>query len=115
MKGSTMTKVKTNNQFELTKKSQKLIINAVDLLEDRSESTSTWNRILKPELNLLFEMFKLSNVEFKHKKINYVLNRNVKEYNLFNTEQFKKEHMDLFEKFSTKNIRTNWTYEKKEV
>ena len=110
-----MTKVKTNNQFELTKKSQKLIINAVDLLEDRSESTSTWNRILKPELNLLFEMFKLSNVEVKHKKINYVLNRNVKEYNLFNTEQFKKEHMDLFEKFSTKNIRTNWTYEKKEV
>ena len=110
-----MTKVKTNNQFELTKKSQKLIINAVDLLEDRGESTSTWNRILKPELNLLFEMFKLSNVEVKHKKINYVLNRNVKEYNLFNTEQFKKEHMDLFEKFSTKNIRTNWTYEKKEV
>lgn len=110
-----MTKVKTNNQFELTKKSQKLIINAVDLLEDRSESTSTWNRIIKPELNLLFEMFKLSNVEFKHKKINYVLNRNVKEYNLFNTEQFKKEHMDLFEKFSTKNVRTNWTYEKKEV
>ena len=110
-----MTKVKTNNQFELSKKSQKLIINAVDLLEDRSESTSTWNRILKPELNLLFEMFKLSNIEVKHKRINYVLNRNVKEYNLFNTEQFKKEHMDLFEKFSTKNIRTNWTYEISEV
>ena len=110
-----MTKVKTNNQFELSKKSQKLIINGVDLLEDKSELTSTWNRIIKPELNLLFEMFKLSNIEVKHKRINYVLNRNVKEYNLFNTEQFKKEHMDLFEKFSTKNIRTNWTYEKKEV
>jgi len=115
MKGSTMTKVKTNNQFELSKKSQKLIINAVDLLEEKSELTSTWTRIIKPELNLLFEMFKFSNIEFKHKKVNYVLNRNVKEYNLFNTEQFKKEHMDLFEKFSTKNIRTNWTYEKKEV
>ncbi len=35
-------------------------------------------------------MFKISNIEFKHKQINYVLNRNVKEYNLFNTEQFKK-------------------------
>jgi hypothetical protein len=35
MKGSTMTKVKTNNQFELSKKSQKLVVNAVDLLEEK--------------------------------------------------------------------------------
>jgi hypothetical protein len=109
MKGSKMTKA--NIKIRLSKKNESLIINACELLEEKSQLTSDWNRIIKPSAVMLFDTMALANVQVKKKDTIYTLNRNVKEYNLFNTEQFKKEHMDLFEKFSSKNIRTNWTYE----
>jgi hypothetical protein len=51
----------------------------------------------------------------KNKKLMYVLKRNVSTYNSFSVENFKKQHMDLFEKYSTKNTRTLWSSEIKEL
>ena len=111
-----MTKTKEKNTPSvLSKKQQQLVINSCELLDNKAQLTSDWNRIIKPSAVMLFDTMALANVQVKKKDTIYTLNRNVKEYNLFNTEQFKKEHMDLFEKFSSKNIRTNWTYEISEV
>jgi len=49
------------------------------------------------------------------KATHYQINKNTKEYNMFDSENFKKEYPELFRKFSKKNVRTNWTYSIKEV
>ena len=51
----------------------------------------------------------------KNKKLMYVLKRNVSTYNSFSVENFKKQHMDLFEKYSTLNTRTTWSSEIKDL
>jgi len=112
-----MTKTKEKSVNKLNRKQTQLIINGCDLLDNKSQLSSDWNRIIKPELVLLFEMFQanVNGVSVIKNKTHYQINRNVKEYNMFDTESFKKENPDLFKKFSKKNIRTNWTYSIKEV
>ena len=116
-----MTKTKEKSVKSLNRKQTQLIINGCDLLDHKSQLSSDWNRIIKPELVLLFEDFSSKNVatcsglSLIKNKTYYQINRNVKEYNMFDTESFKKENPDLFKKFSKKNVRTNWTYSIKEV
>jgi len=112
-----MTKTKEKSVNKLNRKQTQLIINGCDLLDNKSQLSSDWNRIIKPELVLLFEMFQanVNGVSVIKNKTHYQINRNVKEYNMFDTESFKKENPDLFKKFSKKNVRTNWTYSIKEV
>ena len=112
-----MTKTKEKSVNKLNRKQTQLIINSCDLLDNKSQLSSDWNRIIKPELVLLFEMFQanVNGVSVIKNKTHYQINRNVKEYNMFDTENFKKANPDLFKKFSKKNIRTNWTYSIKEV
>ena len=113
-----MTKTKEKKAPSVFSRKQKqLIINGCELLDNKSQLSSDWNRIIKPELVLLFEMFQanVNGVSVIKNKTHYQINRNVKEYNMFDTESFKKENPDLFKKFSKKNIRTNWTYSIKEV
>lgn len=107
-----MTKTKENAVKKLNRKETQLIMNSCELLDNKSQLSSDWNRIIKPELILLFDQFQsnvngLSVIKNKH---HYQINRNVKEYNMFDTENFKKANPDLFKKFSKKNVRTNWTY-----
>ena len=112
-----MTKTKEKSVNKLNRKQTQLIINSCDLLDNKSQLSSDWNRIIKPELVLLFEMFQanVNGVSVIKNKTHYQINRNVKEYNMFDSENFKKANPDLFKKFSKKNIRTNWTYSIKEV
>ena len=117
-----MTKTKEKKAPSVFSRKQKqLIINGCELLDNKSQLSSDWNRIIKPELVLLFEDFSTKNVStcsglsLIKNKTYYQINRNVKEYNMFDTESFKKENPDLFRKFSKKNVRTNWTYSIKEV
>ena len=112
-----MTKTKEKSVNQLNRKQTQLIINGCDLLDNKSQLSSDWNRIIKPELVLLFETFQanVNGVSVIKNKTHYQINRNVKEYNMFDTENFKKANPDLFKKFSKKNIRTNWTYSIKEV
>ena len=112
-----MTKTKEKAPKVLNRKQTQLIINSCDLLDNKSQLSSDWNRIIKPELVLLFEMFQanVNGVSVIKNKTHYQINRNVKEYNMFDSENFKKQYPDLFKKFSKKNIRTNWTYSIKEV
>ena len=112
-----MTKTKEKSVNKLNRKQTQLIINSCDLLDNKSQLSSDWNRIIKPELVLLFEMFQanVNGVSVIKNKTHYQINRNVKEYNMFDTENFKKANPELFKKFSKKNIRTNWTYSIKEV
>ena len=116
-----MTKTKEKAPKVLNRKQTQLIINSCDLLDNKSQLSSDWNRIIKPELVLLFEDFSTKNIStcsglsLIKNKTYYQINRNVKEYNMFDTESFKKENPDLFKKFSKKNVRTNWTYSIKEV
>ena len=112
-----MTKTKEKSVNKLNRKQIQLIINSCDLLDNKSQLSSDWNRIIKPELVLLFEIFQanVNGVSVIKNKTHYQINRNVKEYNMFDTENFKKANPDLFKKFSKKNIRTNWTYSIKEV
>ena len=112
-----MTKTKEKSVNKLNRKQTQLIINSCDLLDNKSQLSSDWNRIIKPELVLLFEMFQanVNGLSVIKNKTHYQINRNVKEYNMFDTENFKKANPDLFKKFSKKNIRTNWTYSIKEV
>ena len=112
-----MTKTKEKSVNKLNRKQTQLIINGCDLLDNKSQLSSDWNRIIKPELVLLFETFQanVNGVSVIKNKTHYQINRNVKEYNMFDTESFKKENPDLFKKFSKKNVRTNWTYSIKEV
>ena len=112
-----MTKTKEKAPKVLNRKQTQLIINSCDLLDNKSQLSSDWNRIIKPELVLLFETFQsnINGISVIKSKTHYQINRNVKEYNMFDTENFKKANPDLFKKFSKKNIRTNWTYSIKEV
>jgi hypothetical protein len=112
-----MTKTKEKSVNKLNRKQIQLIINSCDLLDNKSQLSSDWNRIIKPELVLLFEMFQanVNGLSVIKNKTHYQINRNVKEYNMFDTENFKKANPDLFKKFSKKNVRTNWTYSIKEV
>jgi len=112
-----MTKTKEKAPKVLNRKQTQLIINSCDLLDNKSQLSSDWNRIIKPELVLLFETFQsnVNGISVIKSKTHYQINRNVKEYNMFDTENFKKANPDLFKKFSKKNIRTNWTYSIKEV
>ena len=112
-----MTKTKEKAPKVLNRKQTQLIINSCDLLDNKSQLSSDWNRIIKPELVLLFETFQsnVNGLSVIKSKTHYQINRNVKEYNMFDTENFKKANPDLFKKFSKKNIRTNWTYSIKEV
>ena len=112
-----MTKTKEKSVNKLNRKQTQLIINSCDLLDNKSQLSSDWNRIIKPELVLLFETFQanVNGISVIKNKTHYQINRNVKEYNMFDSENFKKANPDLFKKFSKKNIRTNWTYSIKEV
>jgi len=113
-----MTKTKEKAPKLLNRKQTQLIINGCELLDNKAQLSSDWNRIIKPEMVLLFEeMNNLSLVGLGvvKNKTHYSINRNVKEYNMFDSENFKKQYPDLFKKFSKKNIRTNWTYSIKEV
>ena len=112
-----MTKTKEKSVNKLNRKQTQLIINSCDLLDNKSQLSSDWNRIIKPELVLLFETFQsnVNGISVIKSKTHYQINRNVKEYNMFDSENFKKQYPDLFKKFSKKNIRTNWTYSIKEV
>ncbi len=112
-----MTKTKEKAPKVLNRKQTQLIINSCDLLDNKSQLSSDWNRIIKPELVLLFETFQsnINGISVIKSKTHYQINRNVKEYNMFDSENFKKQYPDLFKKFSKKNIRTNWTYSIKEV
>ena len=101
--------------FQLSPKNKKLIINSCELKQEQKELTSTWNRILKPSNVELFELLKTDEISFKSKKLMYVLKRNVSTYNSFSVENFKKQHMDLFEKYSTLNTRTTCSSEIKEL
>tara|TARA_R100001480_G_scaffold122371_1_gene120862 strand:+ start:154 stop:513 length:360 start_codon:yes stop_codon:yes gene_type:complete len=105
----------TKKAFQLSPKNKKLIINSCELKQEQKELTSTWNRILKPSNVELFELLKTDEISFKSKKLMYVLKRNVSTYNSFSVENFKKQHMDLFEKFSTLNTRTTWSSDIKEL
>lgn len=117
-----MTKTKEKNvQSTLSRKQQQLIINSCELLENKAQLSSDWNRIIKPELILLFDTFStngvssLSGLSIVKKATHYQINKSTKEYNMFDSENFKKEYPELFRKFSKKNVRTNWTYSIKEV
>ena len=117
-----MTKTKEKNTPSvLSRKQQQLVINSCELLDNKAQLTSDWNRIIKPELILLFDMFgvngvsSLTGVGVVKKATHYQINKDTKEYNMFDSENFKKEYPELFRKFSKKNIRTNWTYSIKEV
>ena len=105
----------TKKALQLSPKNKKLIINSCELKQEQKELTSTWNRILKPSNVELFELLKTDEISFKSKKLIYILKRNVSTYNSFSVENFKKQHMDLFEKFSTLNTRTTWSSDIKEV
>jgi len=113
-----MTKAKKKNiPSVFSKKQEQLIINSCELLDNKAQLTSDWNRIIKPELILLFEDFgsTLTGLSLVKKSTHYQINKNTKEYNMFDSENFKKEYPELFRKFSKKNVRTNWTYSIKEV
>jgi len=123
MKGSNMTKAKKKNiPSVFSKKQEQLIINSCELLDNKSQLTSDWNRIIKPELILLFDAHSTKSVNSNlvglsiiKKSTFYQIAKNTKEYNMFDSENFKKQYPELFKKFSKKNIRTNWTYSIKEV
>ena len=117
-----MTKTKEKNTPSvLSRKQTQLIMNSCELLDNKSQLSSDWNRIIKPELILLFDMFGVNGVSsltglgVVKKATHYQINKDTKEYNMFDSENFKKEYPELFRKFSKKNIRTNWTYSIKEV
>ena len=119
-----MTKTKENESpFALKGKQKKLVIQSCELLDNKAQLSSEWNRIIKPELILLFEDHSkysavnhtLTGLGCVKNKTHYAIHKNVKEYNMFDSENFKKQYPDLFKKFSKKNIRTNWTYTIKEV
>jgi len=113
-----MTKTKEKNTPSvLSRKQTQLIINSCELLDNKSQLSSDWNRIIKPELILLFDTFSNGIVGLStiRKGTHYQISKNTKEYNLFDSENFKKEYPELFRKFSKKNVRTNWTYSIKEV
>ena len=117
-----MTKAKKKNiPSVFSKKQEQLIMNSCELLDNKSQLTSDWNRIIKPELILLFDTFStkgvssLTGLSIVKKATHYQINKNTKEYNMFDSENFKKEYPELFRKFSKKNVRTNWTYSIKEV
>jgi hypothetical protein len=61
MKGSNMTKQKEKIPKCLSRKQQQLIMNSCELLDNKAQLTSDWNRIIKPELILLFEDFGSTN------------------------------------------------------
>lgn len=108
-----MTKAKV--KIELSAKNKQLIIRACDLLEKKTELTSDWNRIIKPELVQIFDLLKTNNLTIQKEKFIYSISKDVKEINIFSQEDFKKDNMDLFKKFSTKSIRTTYTHDVKEL
>jgi hypothetical protein len=108
-----MTKAKV--KIELSAKNKQLIVRACDLLEKKAELTSDWNRIIKPELVQVFDLLKTNNLTIQKEKFIYSISKDVKEINIFSQEDFKKEYMDLFKKFSTKSIRTTYTHDVKEL
>ena len=108
-----MTKAKV--KIELSAKNKQLIIRACDLLEKKAELTSDWNRIIKPELVQIFDLLKTNNLTIQKEKFIYSISKDVKEINIFSQEDFKKDNMDLFKKFSTKSVRTTYTHDVKEL
>jgi hypothetical protein len=108
-----MTKAKV--KIELSAKNKQLIVRACDLLEKKAELTSDWNRIIKPELVQIFDLLKTNNLTIQKEKFIYSISKDVKEINIFSQEDFKKDNMDLFKKFSTKSIRTSYTHDVKEL
>ena len=108
-----MTKAKV--KIELSAKNKQMIIRACDLLEKKAELTSDWNRIIKPELVQIFDLLKTNNLTIQKEKFIYSISKDVKEINIFSQEDFKKDNMDLFKKFSTKSIRTTYTHDVKEL
>lgn len=108
-----MTKEKT--KVSLSTKDKQLIVRACDLLEKKAELSSDWNRIIKPELIQVFDLLKTNHLTIQKEKFIYSITKEVKEINIFSQENFKKEHLDLFKKFSTKTIRTSYAHDIKEL
>ena len=108
-----MTKAKV--KIELSTKNKQLIVLACDLLEKKAELTSDWNRIIKPELVQIFDLLNSNHLTIQKEKFIYYITKDVKEINIFSQEDFKKDNMDLFKKFSTKSIRTTYTHDIKEL
>ena len=108
-----MTKAKV--KIELSAKNKQLIIRACDLLEKKAELTSDCNIIIQPELVQIFDLLKTNNLTIQKEKFIYSISKDVKEINIFSQEDFKKDNMDLFKKFSTKSIRTTYTHDVKEL
>ena len=85
------------------------------MADQKAELTSDWNRIIKPELVQIFDLLKTNNLTIQKEKFIYSISKDVKEINIFSQEDFKKDNMDLFKKFSTKSIRTTYTHDVKEL
>src|SRR6056300_2006734 len=66
----------------LSRKQQQLIMSGCELLDNKAQLTSDWNRIIKPELILLFEDFgsTLTGLSLVKKSTHYQINKNTKEY-----------------------------------
>jgi hypothetical protein len=99
----------------LSAKNKQLIVRACDLLEKKKELNSDWNRLIKPELIQVFDLLNSNHLTIQKEKFIYSITKDVKEINIFSQEDFKKDNMDLFKKFSTKSIRTTYTHDIKEL
>ena len=62
-----MTKTKEKAPKVLNRKQTQLIINSCDLLDNKSQLSSDWNRIIKPELVLLFETFQSNRLKIRYR------------------------------------------------
>jgi len=106
---------KAQVKITLSPKNKQLIVRACDLLEKKAELSSDWNRLIKPELIQVFDLLKTNHLTIQKEKFIYSITKDVKEINIFSQENFKKEHLDLFKKFSTKTVRTSYTHDIKEL
>ena len=117
-----MTKANKKAPNVFSRKQEQLIINSCELLDNKSQLTSDWTRIIKPELILLFDQHSTKSVNQNlvglsliKKGTFYQIAKDTSEYNMFDSKNFQKQYPELFRKFSRKNVRTNWTYTIKEV
>ena len=108
-----MTKQKV--RIELSAKNKKLIVQACDLLEQKKKLSSDWNRIIKPELVQVFDLLKVNHLTIQNGKFVYSITKDIKEINIFSQEDFKKDNIELFKKFSTKSIRTSYNHSIQEL
>ena len=79
-----MTKTKEKKTPSVFSRKQKqLIINGCELLDNKSQLSSDWNRIIKPELVLLFEDFSTKNIS-TCSGLSLIKNKTYYQYNQYN-------------------------------